>query len=241
MTGAAGIPALQGCLYCHSEGTVSLLEGRRILGFGSEYPLLRCSHCQSVAMLDFDPGDPSHWRIRYRRANSAPAYYYVALYLGQAGWLSAEDALEISMRGYVQRQRVRQTQQGDLSWLLPVRPAQMPPLMNPREVIYLTLRGITLQEAPSAGLLLRSDHGTVLDSGKLYVTDRQLHLLGQRRDWALALNDIQRVSYDQRSWTVAFVVAGQLCQYRGTNASDQYDAQLVATVIDCLWQDVSGN
>lgn len=228
------IPALQGCLYCHTEGSVALLEARKILGFGSDYPLVRCRHCRSVAWLDVDPADHEHWRIRFRRVNSAAEYYYVALYLGQAGWLSAADALAISLRGYVQRQRVRQVHSGDLSWLPRVEPAPVLPMLQPEETVYLGLHGVTLQEAPSPMLLVRSDQGAVLDSGKLYVTNHRLHLRGQRREWVLHLHDVQRIAYDQRGWTVSFMVEGQPCQYRGVNSADQFDAQLVAAVIEYL-------
>jgi hypothetical protein len=230
------IPPLLGCLYCHTEGATVLSPGRRFLGFGGDYPILTCSHCDSVALLDYDPEDPQDWRIRYRRVNRAPRYYYVAIYLGKAGWLSAQKALAASTNGYVQRTRVQQTRAGDLSWLQPAALHPPPPLMGVEEVVYLTLRAVTFQEAPPPGLLVRADQGTVLDSGKFYVTDQKLHLLGQRRDWSHRLSEIHRLEYDDQAWTVVLNTPGQPQQYRGVNAFDQFDPQLVAAVVEALWQ-----
>ncbi len=236
MADAAPIPPLKGCLYCHQDGTTVLTEGRKFLGFGSDYPLLKCTHCESVALLDIAGDDPDHWRIRYRRVNPDPEYYYVAIHLGEAGWLSAEDALAISTNGYVQRQRREQIAQGDLSWLHPTPLDPPPPLMSPTEEVYLTLKGVTFQEAPPPGLLVRPDQGAVLDSGKFYVTDQKLHLLGQRRDWSHRLNSIQRIDYDDQAWTLVLNTPNEPRQYRGLNTWDQLDAQLVAAVVEVLVQ-----
>jgi len=230
------IPPLLGCLYCHTEGATTLSPGRRFLGFGSDYPVLTCRHCNSVALLDYKPGDSQNWRIRYRRVNRAPRYYYVAIYLGKAGWLSAQKALAASTNGYVQRSRVQQIRAGNLSWLQPSTLHPPPPLMSAEEVVYLTLRGVTFQEAPPSGFLVRADQGAVLDSGKFYVTDQKLHLLGQRRDWSHRLSDILRVEYDDRAWTIVLNTPGQPQQYRGPNVSDQFDPQLVAAVVEALWR-----
>lgn len=215
---------------------MSLSESRKFLGFGSDYPTLRCSHCDSVAFLDYDPHDAHNWRIRYRRVNRDPLYYYVSIYLGKAGWLSAKDALAASTNGYIQRQRVQQVWDGVLDWL---QPAPLnPPLssMNPAERVFLTLRAVTLQQAPPPGILVRPDDGAVLDSGKFYVTDQRLHLLGQRRNWWHDLVMVHRVDYDDRSWSVEVDAPEQPLLFRGTNAPDQYDAQLVATVVGKLWE-----
>lgn len=230
------IPPLLGCLYCHAEGSTTLSPPRKFLGLGGNYPVLTCSHCASVALLDYDPGNAQNWRIRYRRVNRAPRYYYVAVYLGRAGWLSAQKALAASTNGYVQRTRVQQTRAGDLSWLQPATLRPPPPLMGVNEVVYLTLRAVTFQEAAPPGLLVRVDQGTVLDSGKFYVTDQKLHLLGQRRDWSHRLSDIRKVEYDEKAWTIVLNTPGQPQQYRGLNAFDQFDPQLVAAVVEALWR-----
>lgn len=234
MADVALIPPLQGCLYCHTEGTLTLHEGRNILGLGSDYPTVKCSHCESVALLDVNPDAPDQWRIRYRRVNSAPQYYYVAWHLGTAGWLSAQDALAISINGFVQRQRAQQAAAGDLSWLHAAPLDPPPPLMTIHEIVYLTLKGVTLREASPTGLLTRPDQGVLLDSGKCYVTDQKLHLLGQRRDWSHALSDVQDITYDQQGWTVLLVHPGAAQQYRGINSPEQLDAQLVAEVVKTL-------
>src|SRR5690554_1514124 len=98
------LPPLQGCLYCHAEGTTALYPSRKILGVGSDYPVLKCSRCGTSAEFDADPALPEAWHIRYRHVNRDPRYYYVALHFGRAGWLSAQEALAISTDGYVQRQ-----------------------------------------------------------------------------------------------------------------------------------------
>lgn len=235
MDDASQISPLQGCLCCHQEGTVTLTEGRKILGFGSDYPILKCGHCGSVAWLDVGPAAPDQWRIRYRRVNPSPEYYYPALYFGKAGWLSAEDALKISTNAFVQRRRMQQVADRDLSWLKPLPLSPPPPLMDANEIVYLKLKGVTLQETPPSGLLARPDQGTVLDSGKFYVTGHKMHLLGQRRDWSHPLTAIQHIDYDDQAWAIVLNSADEPYQYRGLNTSDQLDAQLIASIIEALW------
>jgi hypothetical protein len=230
------LPPLQGCLYCHSEGTTAITEARKFLGFGSDYPLLKCSHCGSVALFDVNTGEPGDWRIRYRRVSRASRYYYVAIHLGRGGWLSADKALAISTDGYVQRQRVQQAKSGNLSWLQPMPLRPPPPLMGTDENVYLTLRAVTYQQASPQGLFVRPNQGDVLDSGKLYVTDQKLHLLGQRRDWSHPLGDIHEIKYDTDSWTAILHTADNLQQYRGISVVEQLDAQLIATVLETLWR-----
>jgi len=227
------LPPLQGCLYCHSEGATSLDAGRKFWRFGSEFPLLKCAHCQSVALLDYQ-ANGQQWRICYQRVNHAPRYYYVALRLGRAGWLSDQQALAISTDGYVQRRRVAQAKAGDLSWLQRLSPAASLPHIHPDETVYLTLKGVTLQVAPLPGLLGRNRQGSVLDSGKLHVTDQALYLAGQRQDWMYPLHDVLKVSYDQRFWAAELAAGDEIHEFQGINAADKWDAQLVATVIETL-------
>ncbi len=236
MADAARIPPLQGCLCCHQEDGMVLSESRKILGMGSDYPVLKCSFCGSVALLDVNSGAEDNWRIRYRRVNPAPEFYYVALHFGAAGWLRARDALTISTNGFVQRERLQQVARGDLRWLKPAPLNPPPPLMDSREMVYLSLRGVTFQETPPSGLFARPDGGAVLDSGKFYVTGQKLHLLGQRRDWTHPLGAVAAVDYDDRAWVIVIDDAGESQQYRGLNSSDQYDAQLVAAVVGALRQ-----
>ncbi|MBN1201381.1 MAG: hypothetical protein JXJ20_05940 [Anaerolineae bacterium] len=230
----ASLPPLQGCLYCHAEGATALAEGRKILGFGGNFPILKCSHCGSIAQLDTDAPASGGWRIRYRHVNRASQYYYVAIRLGKAGWLSAQEALAISTDGYAQRVRVHQTKEGDFLWLHPARLSPPPPFMNADEKVYMTLKAVTCRETPPRTLFWRPDRGPVLDSGKLYVTDQNLYLLGQRRDWSNDLEDICDVEYEDTSWTIFLETPGQLRHYHGANVTDQLDPQLVATVIESL-------
>jgi hypothetical protein len=234
----AQLPPLQGCLYCHAEGTTAVVESRRWLGLGSHFPILKCSHCGSTALFDYDPDRPEDWRVCYRRVNTAPRYYYVALYLGRAGWLSAPKALHISTNGYVQRMRVSQAKAGELDWLpaSPIHPP--PPLMRSSEKVYLTLKAVSLHMTPPPGFWVRAEQGAMLDSGKFYVTDQQLHLLGQRRDWSLPFAYVSKVEYNEKSWVVYVNMDDQSQHFRGTNTAEQFDAQLVSAVIETLWHTI---
>lgn len=237
------LPApLQGCLYCHAEGSTALSEGRTLFGrsfsLGSFNlgrlnlggpPGLTCRACGSVAQFVAGPADdPDAWRIRYRRPGRAPQYYYAMVYLGGAGWLEAEEALAISRRAYVQRLRVAQAARGDLSWLRPAPLNPPPPLMAYDERVYLTLNPATLQQTGRAA----ADEESVIDSGIFYVTDQKVHLLGHRRDWSHKLADLGEVSFNERHWRLHLAGGGQ--HYQGANYADQIDAQLFTTVIKAL-------
>jgi hypothetical protein len=226
------IPApLQGCLYCHTEGTIALSDGRKILGLGSGLPTLTCRNCGSVAQFEPGPG-VDIWRIRYKSFNKAARFYYVMLYLGKAGWLTAEEALTVSRNGYVQRQRIQQVQRGDFTWLSPGPLDPPPPLMTHDENVYLTVNSVTFQQAMRAGSVLAHGEENVLDSGRFYLTDRKLHLLGHRRDWSHKLTDIQRVEHTDSYWRV--YVGDSEQHYQGTNLPDQMDAQLLTTIVKML-------
>lgn len=227
------LPApLLGCLYCHSEGTTSLAEGRKILGFGSGLPTITCRHCGSVALFQAGPdSDPGAWRIRYKKVNRAPRYYYAMTTLGSAGWLDADEALTISRNGYVQRQRVLQAQRGDLAWLSPASLDPPPPLMSPDELVFLSIDPVTLQQSGRGGGLSQ-DEQTVLDSGRFYLTDRKIHLLGHRRDWSHRLSDIQNVEHTDEYWRI--YLSGSNQHYQGANHPDQIDAQLFTAILKAL-------
>ncbi len=232
MTDIVQVPApIQGCLYCHTEGSITVAESRKILGFGSGLPTLTCSSCGSVALFESGP-DPDTWRIRYKNINKSPRFYYVMLYLGRAGWLTADQALEASRNGYVQRQRIQQAQHGDFSWLRPSPLTPPPPLMSVDELVYLMVNPATFQQAMRAGSVLGQGEENVLDSGKFYVTDRKLHLLGHRRDWSHKLSDIRRVEHTDDYWRIYVGESEQ--HYQGANMPDQIDAQLFTTVVKML-------
>jgi hypothetical protein len=207
---------------------------------GSPFPLLRCTHCNSTALFDYDVSHPDGWRICYRRVNRAPRYYYVSIYLGRAGWLSARKALTISTNGYAQRKRVVQAKAGDLTWLHPDFLSPPLPPMGTAEKVYLSLKAVTLQEIPPPGIFARFGQETLLDSGKLYITDQKLYLLGQRRDWSHVVDDISQIDYNEKFWFIYLDVQGQPQRLRGANAADQLDAQLVAAVVETLWRENSG-
>lgn len=222
---------LLGCLYCHTEGSTTLAESRKLLGLGPNEPTITCSACGSVAL--FEAGeDANTWRIRYRSVNKASRFYYVMIHLGQPGWLDAEMALEVSRVGFIQRQRVQQTQRGDLSWLRPTRLDPPPPLMSPDETIYLSLNPGSLQQATKTGVLTRAGDGSVQDTGRFYVTDRKIHLLGHRRDWSHKLTDIGRVEHNEQHWRIYVGEGAQF--YQGENLPNQLDVQLFAAVVRTL-------
>jgi len=234
MTETIDIPApLQGCLYCHAEGTITLSEGRKIFGLGSGLPTLTCSNCGSVAVFERNDGT-ADWRIRYKSVNKSPRFYYVNHYLGKAGWLTADQALDLSRNGFVQRQRVLQTQRGDFSWLHPAPLDPPPPLMSPDENVYLRLNPVTFQQATKVGNVLSQGEENVLDSGHFFVTNRKLHLLGHRRDWSHKLSEIKRIEHTDESWHIYVGDSDQY--YQGANFPDQIDAQLFTTVVKMLSQ-----
>jgi len=232
-TDATLLPApLRGCLYCHAEGTVTLGESRKVLGIGSSTPLLTCSQCSAVAQFE-EGATADEWRIRYRSANHAARYYYVWLHLGQAGWLDADAALTASLYGFVQRYRLQQVLHGELNWLRPAPLTDPPSLMSPSELVYLTLNPASLRQASKRnGVLAMNSEDPVQDVGRCYVTDQKLHLLGQRRDWAHKLSEVQRVDQTERYWRVYVGDSGQY--YQGENLPGQMDAQLFAAVIRVL-------
>ncbi len=226
------IPPLEGCLYCHREGTTVLSTERRFLG-PRRYPLLRCNHCGSVAELDYDPHSADDWRIRYRRVNHDPRYYYVAVHYRRRGWVSASDALDISRRGYAQRMRVFQAESGDLSWLVPLD-AELPLALRAGEQLMLEMRAVTLREVSPTLLFVRPNRGTVLDSGKCYLSTHRLLLHGQRQPWAHDLLTIERALYNDRYWLIIAHDAERWVQYVGSYLEDQLDPQLFVTVVDYL-------
>jgi hypothetical protein len=184
-----------------------------------------------VALFEAGP-TPDSWRIRYKSVNKAPRFYYVMLYLGKAGWLTAEQALEASRNGYVQRQRIQQAQRGDFSWLHPAPLNPPPPLMSHDENVYVTVNPVTFQQAMRAGSVLAQGEENVLDSGRFYLTDKKLHLLGHRRDWSHKLTDVQRIEHNDEYWRVYVGESEQ--HYQGTNLPDQIDAQLFTTIVKML-------
>lgn len=224
-------PPLLGCLYCHTEGTITFNEGRKILGLGSGLPTLTCKNCGSVAVFDASARNGA-WRIRYRRVNREPLHYYAMVYLGGAGWLDADEAMEISRRAFVQRRRIQQVEAGYLNWLNPAPLDPPPPLMSPDEMVYVTIAPVTFQQTSRGGAVLSQEEENVLDSGHFFLTDKKVHLLGQRRDWSHKLQDIREVTYTDRYWRIYVGASNQY--YQGVNQPDQLDAQLCAAIVRTL-------
>jgi len=225
------LPApLRGCLYCHTEGSTALGEGRRVLGLGGG-TFLTCQQCGAIAQLELGSSSDD-WRIRYRSVNHSSRYYYVWLHLGQAGWLDAQTALEESLRGFVQRIRLQQVQHGDLTWLRPAPLPSPPSLMTPNEIVYVTLNPASLHQGTKGGRGLSRGDNPLQDTGRFYVTDRKLHLLGHRRDWSHKLAEVQRVDVTDRYWRIYINVSNQY--YQGENLPGQLDAQLFAAIVRAL-------
>jgi hypothetical protein len=176
--------------------------------------------------------DSDAWRIRYRKYNHEREYYFAALRLGKAGWLNAEEALQFSIMAYVQRQRVLQSQRGDLAWLRPVELNPAPPIVPSNETIFLTFRHVTLRQG-QGGRFSRADDN-IQDSGAFYITHTSLHLLGQKRNWSYQLADIRKVDYDDEAWVVYLKHSETNEYFRGENHPDITDAQLVANIIQAL-------
>lgn len=225
----ARLPPVQGCLFCHTEGAVSVARSR-----ADSFPVLKCSHCGAVAELDADPDRPANWRIRYRKVNAAKRYYYVARQFGGGNWLDRDDALQVSTNGYVQRQRVRQTREGDLSWLVPVTLDPLPPFIVRGETILLELRAVTLTRLAPRTWIFRAGQDELLDSGKLYVTDRKLHLLGQRRDWSVNWVDVLETGYEADAWHLRVAGDDQPRILSAQRVSNEIDPQLIAAIFDQL-------
>lgn len=230
---AAKAAPLLGCLYCGTEGTITADEtGRR----------LTCSACGAIAK--FEPGaDSDHWRVNYQKVSHAPRFYFVMNTLGKAGWLDDDHALELGRLGFLARHRLQQTQRGELGWLQPRKMASPPPLMSPAETVYLIADSVGLYHSGKSngrGLaaLFGRGGGELQDTGRFYLTDLKLHLLGKARDWSHKLStDIQRVEHTDKYWRVYLTDGSQF--YQGENQPtqpEQPDAQLFASVVKALWK-----
>lgn len=230
----ARLPPVQGCLFCHTEGAVSVEPQRAPRVRADRSLVIKCSYCGAVAQLDAAPDRPADWRIRYTKVNGAARYYYVARHLGGGTWLDREDALRISTRGYVQRQRVRQASEGDLSWLSPVVLDPLPPFIVPGETIFLELRAVTLTRLAPRTWIFRAGQDELLDSGKLYVTNRKLHLLGQRRDWSVSWDDALDAGYGTDVWHLSVAGDERLRTLSAQRASNEIDPQLITAIFDLL-------
>ncbi len=227
---------LLGCLYCHAEGATTLGEARRRFGLGAPTPTLMCSSCSAVADFEMGAGIDD-WRIRYRSVNKAARYYYAMIHLGRGGWLDADTALHESLIGFVQRYRMQQTQHGDLLWLRPAPLTPAPPLMSPDEIVYVMLNPVGLKQGNRNGRAPTRANDTVQDTGRLYLTDHKLHLLGRHRDWSHKLSEIARTDYTDQHWRV-YLGGGQY--YQGENLPNQLDAQLFCAVIKALGETGDG-
>src|SRR5687767_8668672 len=104
-------PAL-GCLVCHEEGTIARSQRRNLQDVSGQYTHLTCSSCGSTALLDWDEAQPDAWRIRYTRVPLQKPYTYAAIKFNKAGWLEADEALDLSTEIFVHRERLTQAERG---------------------------------------------------------------------------------------------------------------------------------
>lgn len=226
---------LQGCLICHAEGTLELQESRPLPVLGPRPPRLICSNCGSQALLEWRTGQVD-WRIQYKSISPDPSYHHAQLRFGNVGWLSSDEALDLSTAVYIHRQRLTQVNKGDLSWLKPQRLDPPPPLMKPDEQVYLTLKATTFGELlPSRIPTLLPSKVNSLDTGTFYITNSKIHLLGQRRDRSHRLSEIQQASFQKDQWRVELTGVGQENHlYQGLGLADPLDAELITAIIKQL-------
>jgi hypothetical protein len=224
-------PPLLGCLICHAEGTLDLIENNR--RFGSQYPTLSCTNCGSTALLDWKEGQGEVWRIRYRKISREFPYAFAAKTFLDANWLDSEEAIQHSTTVYIQGQRLKQIMAGDLQWLKPAPLNPPPPLMSMNEVVYLTLKPVSYCESAETRIPFMRRKESMIDTGTFYVTDSKIHLLGQRRDRSHRLAEIVDVTYDRDTWFVYLDIGGASHYYRGLSLP-QLDVELIAGIINVL-------
>ena len=96
------------------------------------------------------------------------------------------------------------------------------------------LKAVTYRKLPDSGFLASAHEGSIIDSGKLYVTRRELYVGGQRQDWSFPLSAIDEVNYDFDGWYITLRDTIETEQIFGANSHGEPDAQLVATVVETL-------
>lgn len=232
-------PPLVGCLVCHEEGQLELAEKPSRFPLRSSYPHLICAHCDSVALFDANPSRPANWRIKYRRISRG--YPYAAFRFLAAGWIVADEALDISTEIYIQRQRLKQVEAGDLAWLKPTRLTPPPPLMSGDETVYLALKPVTYYETSKspARLPWLGGRDVALDTGTCYITDTKIHLLGQRRDRSHRLNEIYSVEHTRGVWRIYLMISDITHHYEGMGQPNGVDAELIAAVVEALREGIT--
>ncbi len=227
MTDRDDLPVpLLGCLYCHAEGTITELQPRPL--FGADFPRLVCSRCRSVALFDEDR-ERGQWRINYQRYNRDKRYFFAALCLGGVEWLSADEAVDLSTKSYIQRERVQQAKRGQLSWLKPQ--ASLPPSISPTEQLFLSAKQVELYD---------KQRSIAVDSGALYITNAGLHLLGAAQQWAFDYNEVSATDFAESGWDIQLITNEQEynihCKYR----EDEMDPQLTIVILRTLMQQAGG-
>ena len=218
-------PPLVGCLYCHTEGTITEhLPGRFSR---SGLPRLVCSHCGAVA--SFEAADNDQWRIQYQQVNEAPPYFYAALVLKNTGWIDADTAIDLSRDAYIQRRRVEQVQAGQLNWLQPTLPDEgRPANLSPDEHLLVYIEAAQLKRK----IETEEEHTTHdVDNGALFFSNRKIHLIGQQREWAYEYAAIINTHYQPDLWRMTFSDAHFI---EHTVQSKELDAQLLIAVVEAL-------
>jgi hypothetical protein len=104
--------------------------------------------------------------------------------------------------------------------------------MSPDETVYLMLNPASLHQGAKNSRGRSRGDNPLQDTGRFYLTDRKLHLLGHRRDWSHKLTEVQRVDVTERYWRAHIGTSNQY--YQGENLPGQLDAQLFAAVIRAL-------
>lgn len=220
-------PPLVGCLYCHTEGTITEFTSRRFAR--ASYPRLVCSNCGSVAL--YDAGEADHWRISYQRVNHDARYFYAAYVFESAAWLDDDRAIDLSRDAYIQRRRVEQVKSGQLNWLQPELPDDIrPSRLSPDEQILAFVERCGLKRKIEADPdTAPSTHD--VDQGPLFLTNRKMHLLGQQREWVYEYAAVINTHFEQLLWRITFSDA-HFIEHNAT--PKELDPQLLTAVVETL-------
>lgn len=218
-------PPLIGCLVCHAEGTITEFAPQR--WWRSAYPLLKCSHCGSIAR--FENNLKGEWRLQYQHINPTPHYHYAAYRFGRSKWVTEDTALDLSRDAYIQRHRLQQVEAGNIGWLTPITLDEIGVALDDAEQPLLQIDGVKLGRRVDGD----GNPAAQVDFGTLIVTDRRLHMAGQERPWIYEWNAISKSIYTGNTWTLDFSDTHFI--EHGAD-DDSIDAQLFVAVINHLRQ-----
>lgn len=214
---------LIGCLFCHTEGTITEHHPQR---FVNVVPKLLCSHCGSVALFEVIGEDS--WQIKYTHTSDDQQYHYAKLRFKGDNWLKEEDAIDISREVYIQRHRVGQAQAGKLGWLKPDISRELPTTLSPEESVLVFIDEVRLQRH------VQEEEGQIqheVDRGALFLSNHRLHVAGKARDWVYEINAIESATFIEKRWMLRFSDQHFIEHH---TEGDEHDAQLFVAIIEGL-------